>query len=343
MHYQPSGHFTGGTSATHDVTVQIPWLYTIACVRDRIIYIGETHDRSGLISRLGSHFGYYNSSLRQAANKRGGVRSLKSPFIVVAAQLPTDEPAVRFDSSSKPVRLLVEAIVHNRLARFAATNEWTVISSTSSSTVQENGDMIAAGESIADCVQSTLRFVQGLTPTSPFHFVTLTWRTDDDLEYEDLGRVLNRIEVTLCRYVLRVLQDEHASRWWVGGVPQTTRVACAERQEQEAHLVELPKHAYLMLIDLRKIVVANWPLFQDAMQRLSGKSGRDRSTDWIRELNEVRKYWAHPIKQIYSGPMSADLQKRIRTLSIELHALAGAEQGTKVTDSRLILNDALSE
>ena len=326
MRYRPTGHFTGGTSGTHDVTVQIPWLYVIACTQDRLLYVGETHDRGGLISRLGNHFGYHNSSLRHSANLHGGVRLLKSPFVVVAAQLPTDDPTVLFDCSSKNVRLVVEAVVHNRLAPFATKYEWTIISSSQSSTVRQNAHVVKAGESIAECVQSTLEFVEGLTSTSPFHFVTLGWRRDGEQDSEDLGRILNRVEVTLCRYVLRVLEQTYGSRWWVDGIPTAIRVDCSRRQEEEARDAELPKHAYLMLIDLRKIIEANWSVFEAAMQRLSGKSGRTRATDWIREINDLRKYWAHPIKQIYANALSSEVEQRIRTLSLELHALVNADQ-----------------
>lgn len=320
MRYHTSGHFTGACSASYDVTVQIPWLYVIACIRDQLIYVGESFDRGGLVSRLGSHFGTHNSALRRVANEHGAVRNLRPPFVVVAAQLPTDEPTIKFDCSSKGVRLLVEAVVHDRLARFATQNDWTVISSTQSSTVRQTPDLVDVGQSISDCVQTTLRFIEGLTPTSPFHFVTLGWYKDDDLDY-DIGRVLNRIEVTLCRYVIRRLQKQHGARWWVEGVPTPTRIACAERQEEEARDFDLPKEAYLMLIDLRKVIEANWALFEEDMQRLSGKSGKTRSTKWIQELNDVRRHWAHPIKQIFAAPMSADKQRRIQTLSIELRAL----------------------
>ena len=326
MRYRPNGHFTGSTFAAHDVTVQTPWLYVIACVRDRLLYIGETHDRGGLISRLGTHFGYHNSSLRNAANQHGGVRALKSPFVVVAAQLPADEPTVRFDCSSKGVRLVVEAVVHNRLALFATKNEWTIVSSSQSSTVRQNAHVIEAGESIASCVQSTLAFVEGLTSTSPFHFVTLGWHRDSEQDSEDLGRILNRIEVTLCRYVLRALKQTYGSRWWVDGVPMAIRVDCSKRQEEEARDGELPKEAYLMLIDLRKIIEGNWTIFEPAMQRLSGKSGKARATDWIREINDLRKYWAHPIKQIYANALSSELEQRIRTMSLELHSLVTVDQ-----------------
>ncbi len=306
-------------SATFDVTVHKPWLYTIACVRDRLLYIGETHDRGGLISRLGSHFGYHNSSLRHAASEYGGVRLLKPPFVVVAAELPADEPIVRFDCSSKSVRLLVEALVHHRLGQFATHDQWTVISSTQASSSRENADIVKASESIADGVQSTLKFIEGLSTVSPFHFVSLGWQTDRQLEHEDLGRTLNRIEVMLCQFVLDALRKEFGERWWTEGVPLPTRRACADRQEEEGQ--ELPKEAYLMLIDLRKIVESNWPIFQHRMQQLSEKSGKQRATAWIGELNELRKYWAHPIKQIYADPVSSELQQRVRMISIELHSI----------------------
>ena len=327
MQYRTNSHFSGASSASYDVTSQTPWLYTIACVRDRLIYIGETFDRGGLVSRLSSHFGIHSSTLRRVANEYGAVRNLRSPFCVVAAQLPIDEPSIRFDCSSKGVRLLVESIVHDRLARFATQNDWTIISSTQSSMVRQSPDLVDASESISDCVQATLRFVEGLTPASPFHFVTLGWRLDDDLDY-DIGRILNRIEVTLCRYVIDRLRAKFGSRWWVEGVPLRTRKGCAERHEEEARDIELPKEAYLMLIDLQSMIKANWKLFEKDMQGLSGKSGKDRSTAWIKELNDVRRYWAHPIKQIFTEPMSPDTERYIRNLLIQVRTLTGHSKET---------------
>ena len=326
MRYLTNGHFSGSTAGSSDVTVHTPWLYVIACVRDRLLYVGETYDKAGLVGRLSTHFGYHNSSLRQTASEFGGVRSLKSPFVVIAAQLPTDEPTVRFDCSSKSVRLLVEAVAHNRLARFATEKGWTIVSSAQSSIVRENADIVEACNSISACVQSTLEFVEGLTRVSPFHFVTLDWRRDVSQDDHDLGRILNRIEVTLCRHVLSVLRDRFGERWWPEGVPVNTRQSCAQKHEEEAGIVDLPKEAYLTLIDLRKVIEANWDLFGETMQRLSGKSGKQRATDWIREVNDLRKYWAHPIKQIYSKPMGLETQQFVRSISLELHSLVNTNQ-----------------
>lgn len=326
VRYLTNGHFSGSTAGSSDLTVHVPWLYIIACVQDRLLYVGETFDRAGLVGRLSTHFGYHNSSLRQTASEFGGVRSLKPPFVVIAAELPTDEPMVRFDCSSKGVRLLVEAVAHNRLARFATERGWTIISSAQSSIVRENADIVEACNSISVCVQSTLEFVEGLTKVSPFHFVTLGWRRDASQDDHDLGRMLNRIEITLCRYVLRALKDHFGERWWPEGVPVNTRQACAQKQEEEAGVVDLPKEAYLTLIDLRKVIEKNWFLFGEMMQRLSGRSGRERATEWIREVNDLRKHWAHPIKQIYSKPVGVETQQFVRLISLELHSLVSTNQ-----------------
>lgn len=118
MEFRPASHFSGSVSdPLVDLTAQAPWLYIIACMKPRLLYVGETYDSGGLIVRLGSHFGpFTGSTLRQSAAKHMG-SIVTPPFIVVAAYLPTDDPAVQFDASAKNVRLTCETLVHTHIAR----------------------------------------------------------------------------------------------------------------------------------------------------------------------------------------------------------------------------------
>ena len=297
MQFSPSGHFSGNIEEAVDLTAPIPWLYIIASLTSQVVYIGETDGQGGLVVRLGSHFGPYPSSnFRQAAARTVGIHSLKGPFVVVAAQLPVNDPDIRFNGDSRKERRLCEALVHAHIGRYVARRKkgWTVISTAQSSGSGENDDITSASESISACFFSALEFLGNLSPPSPFHLVTLRG-TVAPLSDVDIGTVLNQIEVLLFEWLLDGLKKVHGDDWWGIGVPQETRVKCAELAERENK--RLPNEAYLTFIELRKIAQSNWEIFGPALERVTNERGKDRATAWLVELNEVRKSWAHPIKQ----------------------------------------------
>ena len=308
IRYSVGGYFSGQSGSDVDVVEHVPWLYIIACIGDRLIYVGETYDRGGLIVRLSSHFGPHsgNSTLRKQAASVAGVVSLKSPFVVVAARLPTDDPAVKIDASATKVRRLMEGIVHQRLAmRLPERPGWAIISSIQPSHVSENGDIRESCESIVVQFRSSLDFLEELPQAAPFHFVTLSMSSEKQ-EEGDFGEVISRIEVTLFEWLLGKLRNEYgAESWWVKGVPLNPRTQCATRKEQEGS-VDTPIEAYLTLIDFRDIVRSNWRLFASEMEKIAEFEGKDRATKWIVEINEMRKLWAHPIRQKFRSISSDD-------------------------------------
>jgi hypothetical protein len=88
--------------------------------------------------------------------------------------------------------------------------------------------------------------------------------------------------------------NDEAETWWYSGVPPQIRKKAAERFEEEKGKGK--KEGYVDLIDLRTIVVSNWPLFQDSLG--FGRSGnKDAKTDWMHKLNEARKIVMHGTKQ----------------------------------------------
>lgn len=296
MRFAPDSHFSGNVSRPIDLTEHTPWLYLIACLEGRLIYVGETYDQGGLVARLSSHFGPRSSStLRQAAARNAGVGVLRPPFIVVAARLPTNDPAVRFDGSSKKVRLLCEALVHTHAAKFASERRgWAVISTNSVEEMGENDEIVVSCESISTCFGSVVDFLKELTSSCPFHLVTLS-QSREVLENADVGVLLNKIETMLYEWLLAGVQGKYGSDWWRKGVPKNCRVQCASKAEQEGK--GLPPEAYLTFIDLRDIIRENWDLFGSEMEKVSNSRGKNRATNWLVDLNEMRKVWAHPIKQ----------------------------------------------
>ena len=247
--------------------------------------------------------------MRQAAARNAGVASLQPPFIVVAARLPINEPDVRFDASSKKVRLLCETLVHTHAAKFALKRGgWTVVSTTRVRELSDSDEIAKSCESISSCFASIFDFLKELTSASPFHLVTLS-KSRDVPQDADLGVLLNRIEILLYEWVLAGLKEKYDSDdWWVKGVPQNLRVRCVQRVEEEGK--QLPPEAYLTFIDLRDIVQHNWDIFGSNMEKMVNLSGKRRATEWFVELNELRKIWAHPIKQRFE-PIAQENHERL--------------------------------
>lgn len=317
MQFVPVGHVNGVVSYPVDLTVQLPWLYVIVAVKHRVLYIGETNDRGGLIVRLGSHFGYYETStLKKAAARVAGIGSLRPPFVVVAARLPTDDPAASFDASSKKVRLLCEALMHESVAHFASRRNWTLVSINQPPQLAPHPDVIGACNSIFSCIVNAIDFLSEIAVQSPFHLVILNQPVhggkdgDEDVE---IGALLNEIEVMLYEWLLEGLKKEYGDEWWAKGVPMSSRRQCATRVEEEGQGGKVPPEGYLTLIDLRDILQKNWLLFGSAIEGLSREQGKDRGTRWLVELNEMRKRWAHPIKQRFL-PIPQDKQVYLQDL-----------------------------
>jgi hypothetical protein len=114
--------------------------------------------------------------------------------------------------------------------------------------------------------------------------------------------LLESIEVRLSDWVIALLKKEYGQDWWTDGIPTSVRVQCAERQEEEGTRRRVPPEAYLTLIDLRTIIQRNWSLYKDTMEAVCGSAGKERATQWLVDVNELRKLWAHPLKQRHLPP-----------------------------------------
>jgi hypothetical protein len=71
------------------------------------------------------------------------------------------------------------------------------------------------------------------------------------------------------------------------------RKKCAERREEEDG--QFPVHAYLDLIDLKKIMEKHFALF-DAAFREVGRTGGRKELEWLETLNKLRRFVGHPLK-----------------------------------------------
>ena len=314
MQFFVDGHFSGQASRSVNFLEHVPWVYIVTCLSDRVIYIGETYDRGGLIVRLSTHFGPQpRSTLRKQASIVAGIPALRGPYIVVAARLPTNDTSVRYDGSNMHVRRLIESILHERLAQYVSRRRgWVIVSNMQSSRAIENGDITTSCDSIAGSFEHAVEFLQTLAESSPVHLVTLSVSFEAEVDV-DANELIIRIEVLLFEWLIERLKGEYGvDDWWMRGVPVAARTQCATRREQEGRS-GTPIEAFLTLIDLRDVVRSNWQLFGQAMQSMTGEHGKDRSTSWIVEVNEVRKLWAHPIKQRFL-PISQEQRQTIRSL-----------------------------
>ena len=313
MRFAPIGHVSASVAAPLDLVARGAWLYVIVALRDRLMYIGET---SALIERLSDHFGPYRptrSTLRRAA-ARVGCGSVRPPFVIVAARLPTeDHPPAPFDASSRKVRQLCETLLHAHLAQH--TGRWWIVSTPQAPHLSATPDMEAACLSIATCCTTSIDFLRELAPSSPVNLVLLSGQVSRRLSVEDdeaLGELMARIEVRLHQWLTDGLKREYGDSWWTVGVPMNSRVQCVSRMEQEG-IGSVPAEAYLTFIDLRDIIKLNWKLFGSVVEAMTGLKGKDRATQWLVELNETRKLWAHPVKQLFL-PIPLARRDRVREL-----------------------------
>jgi hypothetical protein len=316
--YAPVAQITGIASKAVSLTTRLPWLYIIVAVRNRVVYVGETHDAEGLLIRLGSHFGpFAASTLKRRASERAGIGQLKPPFLVVSARLPFAEDPASFDGTSATTRKLCEALVQQLVTeRFVLKTEgWVIVSQTSNSGMSASAEVSAACESIYAAFHNALNFFTALSSASPFHLVVLDPYpfVTDDMDV-DVGAALEDIEVSVFRWVLDRLKKALGELWWRDGIPQDTRINCQARRESDPRNDGAPAEAYLMFMDLKAIAKKNWGVCGPLMEQISEARGKDSATDWIQELNEVRNLWAHPIRRSFA-PLDPAKAARIRQLA----------------------------
>jgi len=314
MKYIPVAQFSGYGTRSIDLTSQLPWLYIIAATHRRLLYCGETNDQGGLIMRLGAHFGPFDrSTFRQSATRLAGAAIVKPPFLIVSAKLPFQDDTSKFDGSSKQIRLALEAKVHELLvSKFIVRNpDWTLVSNTVGSRNAGPKAIETTGENITDQFIDIFSVNRSLMNSSPFNLFLLNQEVlskDEDSE-RDYGDIVQDIELMLFEWLLESVKINCGANWWTVGIPEKVRIECVTRREFEGEHERLPAEAYLSLIDFREIARKNWNLFSKGMETISGESGKDRATQWLVDLNEFRKLWAHPIKRRFTNIKLEKIEK----------------------------------
>lgn len=316
--YSPVAHFNGTLTQNISVTEKVPWLYVIASLKNKLIYVGETFDEAGISGRLSAHFGrILNSSFKKCAAENAGVRQISPPYLVIAAKLPFDDNNAPFNGESKQVRMACESVLHEIITKeFVLPNKWTIVSSaTSSLSIEE--EMRESCEEIFNSFIASYTFFQHLSSEIlPFNLVLLDRMVEQEASSNpNIGDIIEDIELQLFDWILKILQNKFGDVWWTKGVKTPIRINCATRQEGEGEDDNVPKWAYLTLIDIKAIIECNWDLCSSVMEEVSGFNGKAKATNWIIDINEKRKLWAHPLKQrfVTIDPSSINMVKKYQS------------------------------
>jgi len=113
---------------------------------------------------------------------------------------------------------------------------------------------------------------------------------------------VSQIHKKLFNYVIGTLKSHFGTDrkvWWTKGVPEKIRLFCTTEWEKKNREGEEESHLYL--INYQDIAVNNWAIFRDTLS-LGNKDpdNKTNSTKWIKELNDIRQFTAHPEKGLLS-------------------------------------------
>jgi DGQHR domain-containing protein len=105
--------------------------------------------------------------------------------------------------------------------------------------------------------------------------------------------IIDKIEISLQNEIiddLKVNLGIEDEVWWYEGVPQGIRTKVSNRMEEDKNK-RGGKEYYFDLLDYKKIIHDNWELFETKFG--FGKGSKDKRTDWLDFINEVRRIVAH--------------------------------------------------
>ena len=118
----------------------------------------------------------------------------------------------------------------------------------------------------------------------------------DEAGTEEAAAKVTKIHRQLFDYVINTLKKHYGSQnkaWWTQGIPLKIRQQCTA--EWEAKNREGEEESQLYLISYIEICHNNWHLVKDVISLgTKDKDNKQKSTQWIRDLNEIRKITTHP-------------------------------------------------
>lgn len=138
---------------------------------------------------------------------------------------------------------------------------------------------------------------------------TLNMKNNNREQCYILGK---EIEEELLRLTLHELINafgNNIDEWWVKGIPENVRKVCAERYEIEKRQFDI--YSYIDLIDYSIIAKNNSTLrkyiyLDEENNKWNPENiSKEKATNWLMKLNEIRKKYAHPSKP---APSNDDLK-----------------------------------
>lgn len=108
--------------------------------------------------------------------------------------------------------------------------------------------------------------------------------------------LLDKIELLMQSTIVSELKQQFGSDetgWWLRGLPLAMRKDVSSRFEEDAGK-RGGKECYFNLIHYRTIITHNWQVFDKVFGYGKKNVGKEKGTDWIKELNEFRNVVAHP-------------------------------------------------
>lgn len=316
--FSPVLKFSGLSVSQTDLSQRNAWVYIVFCYKQKLLYIGETYDSEGVFRRLSSHFGpYAQSTLKQNANDIARKKILSPPYLIVACNINSNSDD-SFDSSAKKIRLKIEADLHQFYAQtFLVQNPgWNIISTASQTNITNDALLDNIVNSLYVESSNAFSHFKELSSSSPWNFIVLERPVPETNDKYSLWEIIERIEVTLFRYVIEQLKLV-GENWWSESIPEPIRIECVRRREQEKSHEFMPPEAYLGIIELREIIRKNWLIFESLMSNISLNDGKEKATKWLVEVNDARKILAHPLKMQYlsiSKEKEVNIRRYFQTL-----------------------------
>lgn len=133
--------------------------------------------------------------------------------------------------------------------------------------------------------------------------------------YNEEGReIIEFVETSLQKHVLQILKSEFDSEpdaWWWNGVPKTVRKKVDDRMN-ESNGKTGGREQNFDLIHYREIIVTNWDLFKDIFGYATAGGSKDKQTNWIVDIGEMRNIIMHPSRQQFLSPQKLTTLERYK-------------------------------
>lgn len=122
----------------------------------------------------------------------------------------------------------------------------------------------------------------------------------------DLYELISDIEILLHSAIKNVLIKEYGEKeWWRKGIPQSVRIECASRYEEDDDDPAKEAFCYTNLIHLKTIFDKRWNKFENVLPKDIVKDKRKFLSNLVR-MNHIRNRVMHPIKGHHFTPKDFD-------------------------------------